>query len=55
MVYWRRWTLGEIVTAAASSGLVIRQLIEEPNLSSDVYDKGIPKTFTLVAGNGQNL
>ncbi|MEK5254938.1 class I SAM-dependent methyltransferase [Paenibacillus sp. FSL E2-0201] len=55
VVYWRRWTLGEIVTAAASSGLVIRQLIEEPNLSSDVYDKGIPKTFTLVAGNGQNL
>lgn len=55
VVYWRRWTLGEIVTAAASSGLVIRQLIEEPNLSSDVYDKGIPKTFTLVAGNGQSL
>ncbi|WP_375103057.1 methyltransferase domain-containing protein [Paenibacillus sp. RS8] len=55
VVYWRRWTLGEIVTAAASSGLVIRQLVEEPNLSSDVYDKGIPKTFTLVAGNGQNL
>ncbi|WP_340003420.1 class I SAM-dependent methyltransferase [Paenibacillus sp. FSL K6-0276] len=51
-VYWRRWTLGEIVTAAASSGLVIRQLVEEPNLSSDVYDKGIPKTFTLVAGKG---
>lgn len=49
VVYWRRWTLGEIVTAAASSGLVIRQLVEEPNLSSDVYDKGIPKTFTLVA------
>lgn len=55
VVYWRRWTLGEIVTAAASSGLVIRQLIEEPNLSSNVYDKGIPKTFTLVAGKGQNL
>lgn len=48
-VYWRRWTLGEIVTAAASSGLVILELAEEPNLSSDVYDKGIPKTFTLVA------
>lgn len=55
VVYWRRWTLGEIVTAAAGSGLVIRQLVEEPNLSSDVYDKGIPKTFTLVAGKGQNL
>lgn len=49
VVYWRRWTLGEIVTAAAASGLVIQQLVEEPNLSSDVYDKGIPKTFTLVA------
>lgn len=49
LVYWRRWTLGEIVTAAAASGLIIRQLVEEPNLSSDVYDKGIPKTFTLVA------
>lgn len=55
VVYWRRWTLGEIVTAAASSGLMIRQLVEEPNLSSDVYDKGIPKTFTLVAGKGLNL
>ena len=49
VVYWRRWTLGEIVTAAASSMLVISKLVEEPNLSSDVYDKGIPKTFTLVA------
>lgn len=49
VVYWRRWTLGEIVTAAAASGLVIQELVEEPNLSSDVYDKGIPKTFTLVA------
>jgi ubiquinone/menaquinone biosynthesis C-methylase UbiE len=54
IVYWRRWTLGEIVTAAASSGLVIRQLAEEPNLSSDVFDKGIPKTYTLVAGKGLN-
>ncbi|MEK3836084.1 MULTISPECIES: class I SAM-dependent methyltransferase [unclassified Paenibacillus] len=49
VVYWRRWTLGELVTAAAASGLIIRELVEEPNLSSDVYDKGIPKTFTLVA------
>lgn len=49
VVYWRRWTLGEIITAAASSGLVIQELVEEPNLSSDVFDKGIPKTFTLVA------
>ncbi|WP_405113470.1 class I SAM-dependent methyltransferase [Paenibacillus sp. FSL K6-1217] len=49
VVYWRRWTLGELVTAAAASGLVIKELAEEPNLSSEVYDKGIPKTFTLVA------
>lgn len=49
VVHWRRWTLGELVTAAARSGLIIRELVEEPNLSSDVYDKGIPKTFTLVA------
>lgn len=49
VVHWRRWTLGEIVTAAAQSGLIISELVEEPNLSSDVYDKGIPKSFTLVA------
>ncbi|WP_083612000.1 class I SAM-dependent methyltransferase [Paenibacillus sp. P32E] len=49
VVYWRRWTLGEIVTAAARSGLIIRELAEEPNLSSDVFDAGIPKTFALVA------
>lgn len=55
VVYWRRWTLGEIVTAAAVSGLVITQLVEEPNLSSDVYDKGIPKTFTLMAEKVESL
>ncbi|QWU13659.1 Methyltransferase domain-containing protein [Paenibacillus sophorae] len=49
VVYWRKWTLGEIVTSAAESGLHIRKLIEEPNLSSDVFDKGIPKTFVLTA------
>jgi 2-polyprenyl-3-methyl-5-hydroxy-6-metoxy-1,4-benzoquinol methylase len=48
-VQLRKWTLGEIVTAVADSGLIIKQLVEEPNLSSDVIDKGIPKTFTLVA------
>ncbi|MDQ0208243.1 class I SAM-dependent methyltransferase [Alkalicoccobacillus murimartini] len=48
-VMLRQWTLGEIVTAAASAGLVISRLQEEPNLSSDVYDKGIPKTFVLEA------
>jgi SAM-dependent methyltransferase len=46
---WRKWTLGEIVTAVASSGLVVKLLREEPNLSSESFDKGIPKTFTLVA------
>jgi SAM-dependent methyltransferase len=48
-VVWRKWTLGEVVTAVAASGLFIRILQEEPNLSSDVFDKGIPKTYTLVA------
>lgn len=46
---WRKWTLGEVVTAVADSGLHIQILREEPNFSSDVYDKGIPKTYTLVA------
>ncbi|MBC8080621.1 MAG: class I SAM-dependent methyltransferase [Gorillibacterium sp.] len=50
-VYLRNWTLGEIVTAVADSGLVIKKLEELPNLSSDVFDKGIPKTFTLIANN----
>lgn len=45
----RKWTLGEIVTGVASSGLHLERLEEEPNASSDVFDKGIPKTFTLVA------
>ncbi|WP_438448253.1 class I SAM-dependent methyltransferase [Gorillibacterium sp. sgz5001074] len=45
----RYWNLGEIVTAVARAGLMIRQLVEEPNQSSDVFDKGIPKSFTLVA------
>ncbi|MCL6459694.1 MAG: class I SAM-dependent methyltransferase, partial [Gorillibacterium sp.] len=48
-VYLRQWTLGEIVTAVAESELVIKRLEELPNLSSEVFDKGIPKTFTLVA------
>jgi SAM-dependent methyltransferase len=48
-VQLRKWTLGEIVTAVASSGLFIKQLIEEPNQSSEVFDKGIPKTFTIIA------
>ncbi len=48
-VYLRKWTLGEIVTAVAGSGLTIKTLEELPNLSSEVFDKGIPKTFTIVA------
>lgn len=49
MVKQRYWTLGEIVTAVARTGLMIRELAEEPNQSSDVFDMGIPKSFTLVA------
>ncbi|WP_442604479.1 methyltransferase domain-containing protein [Paenibacillus sp. KN14-4R] len=45
----RKWTLGEIVTAVASSGLFIRILEEEANSSSEVFDKEIPKTFVLVS------
>ena len=48
-VLLRRWNLGEVVTAVAEEGLFITSLDEEPNLSSEVFDKGIPKTFTLVA------
>lgn len=47
-VLLRKWNLGEIVTAAAETGLIIKSLDEEPNLSCENYDKGIPKTFTLV-------
>ncbi|MBL0387112.1 class I SAM-dependent methyltransferase [Tumebacillus sp. ITR2] len=43
----RKWTLGEIVTAFAQAGLVIRVLSEEPNTKVD--DIGLPKTFTMVA------
>lgn len=45
----RKWTLGEIVTSIANAGLMIRLLHEHPNLSSDVFDKGIPKSFTIAA------
>ena len=48
-VLLRKWNLGEIVTAVAEAGLFIKVLKEEPNLSSEVFDKGIPKTFTIVA------
>ncbi len=48
-VYLRNWTLGEIITSIANTGLIIKTLEELPNQSSDVFDKGIPKTFTIVA------
>lgn len=48
-VYLRLWNLGEIVTACADADFIIKSLDEEPNLSSEVFDKGIPKTFTLTA------
>jgi 2-polyprenyl-3-methyl-5-hydroxy-6-metoxy-1,4-benzoquinol methylase len=50
-VLLRNWTIGEIVTAVATAGMRISQLKEEANESSEVYDKGIPKTFTLEAYN----
>ena len=46
-VAWRKWTLGEIVTAVASADLYIKILDEEPNPSG--FDGQFPKTFTLVA------
>lgn len=48
-VLLRKWTLGEVVTAVAQAGLHVEMLLEEPNLSGEAFDKGIPKTFTLVA------
>ena len=41
----RRWNLGEIVTAFASGGFIIEQLIEHP---SPEFDQ-LPGTFTLAA------
>ncbi len=49
-VLLRAWNLGEIISAVAGSGFVVQSLEEEPNQSSDVFDKGIPKTYTLTAG-----
>ncbi len=46
-VIQRKWTLGEVVTAIAAVGLVIRVLEEEPN--HKVHDIGLPKTYTIVA------
>ncbi|GAU75774.1 bifunctional 2-polyprenyl-6-hydroxyphenol methylase/3-demethylubiquinol 3-O-methyltransferase UbiG [Fusibacter sp. 3D3] len=44
----RKWTLGEVITALAQAGFLINELKEEQNLSSEVFDQGIPKTFTVV-------
>jgi 2-polyprenyl-3-methyl-5-hydroxy-6-metoxy-1,4-benzoquinol methylase len=45
--YLRKWTLGEVITAVANSGLFIQALDEDENSKPD--DKGIPKIFTIVA------
>lgn len=42
----RYWTMGEIITAFASSGFIIEKLVEGPRF--DCY-KNIPGEFTLVA------
>lgn len=46
-VQLRRWTLGEVVTATARAGLLVRSLQEEPGVKR--ADAGLPKLFTLVA------
>jgi 2-polyprenyl-3-methyl-5-hydroxy-6-metoxy-1,4-benzoquinol methylase len=46
-VLQRKWTIGEVVTAIAMEGMVIKVLEEEPN--HKVHDIGLPKTYTLVA------
>jgi hypothetical protein len=43
----RRWTLGEVVSAAAAGGLTIVALHEENGTKA--ADRGIPKIYTLVA------
>lgn len=48
-VQLRNRTLGEIVTSIAAEGLYVKSLEELPNLSSDVFDKGIPKSYITVA------
>lgn len=43
----RKWTIGEIITAAAQEGFCIKLLEEQEGPKPE--DKGIPKLFTLVA------
>ncbi|CAH8712854.1 class I SAM-dependent methyltransferase [Paenibacillus thiaminolyticus] len=45
----RNWTMGEIVTSIAAEGLYVKSLEELPNLSCDGFDKGIPKSYIIVA------
>lgn len=46
-VLQRKWTLGEVVTSVAQSGLIVEILEEEPNHKA--HDIGLPKTYTLIA------
>jgi len=46
-VWLRQWGLGEVVTAVAASGMVVRNLEEEPGVKTADY--GLPKLFVLVA------
>jgi hypothetical protein len=43
----RQWSLGEVVTAVAAAGLVIKCLEEDAGVKA--ADFGLPKLFTLVA------
>jgi len=45
----RKWTLGEIITSVAEAGLFLNVLEEDEGVKPD--DKGIPKTFILIATN----
>lgn len=46
----RKWTIGELITSVAQSGLMVTTLEEEPN--HKLHDMGLPKTYTLVAKKG---
>eukprot|EP00798_Chlamydomonas_sp_ICE-L_P017901 gene17901-24293_t len=55
-IFQRKWTLGEVVTSVASSGLVIVSLDEEPNVKA--ADRGLPKVYTIepnVKSGGRGL
>ncbi|WP_347552495.1 class I SAM-dependent methyltransferase [Pseudalkalibacillus hwajinpoensis] len=47
VVLQRKWTLGEVLTSMADESLIIRQVVEEPNIK--LNDRGIPKVFTVKA------